>query len=202
MKYFLDTEFNGFGGALLSMALVREDGLSLYLVAPGVETRFYNPWVHDNVLPILHACPHPPIVAPLKRWGGAIAIFLEGDPAPHIISDWPDDIRYLCEVLITGPGLMVKTADRLAFDVVRVDSYPTDLPGAVQHNAWWDAMALRYKLTGRMSPVRPEPQPWTRCSCTHDGPCQHDPFGERVEQQRALAAQAGANPRDGSDGDE
>ena len=26
MRYFLDTEFNGFGGALLSFALVPEDG--------------------------------------------------------------------------------------------------------------------------------------------------------------------------------
>ncbi len=26
MRYFLDTEYNGFGGALLSLALVPEDG--------------------------------------------------------------------------------------------------------------------------------------------------------------------------------
>lgn len=31
----------------------------------------------------------------------------------------------------------------------RVDAYPTDLPDAVQHNAWWDAMALRKKLLGQ-----------------------------------------------------
>ena len=32
MRYFLDTEFNGFGGELLSLALVREDGASIYLL--------------------------------------------------------------------------------------------------------------------------------------------------------------------------
>ena len=30
---------------------------------------------------------------------------------------------------------------------VRVDAYPTDLPGAVRHNAWWDAMALKHLLS-------------------------------------------------------
>ncbi len=34
------------------------------------------------------------------------------------------------------------------FEMHRVDAYPTMLPGAVQHNAYWDAMALRHKLTG------------------------------------------------------
>ena len=31
MRYFLDTEFNGFGGALLSLALVPEDGEEFYV---------------------------------------------------------------------------------------------------------------------------------------------------------------------------
>lgn len=34
----------------------------------------------------------------------------------------------------------------LTFEVIRVDAYPTTLEGAVQHNAWWDAMALRHLL--------------------------------------------------------
>ncbi len=32
MRYYIDTEFNGTGGQLLSLALVREDGLSFYEV--------------------------------------------------------------------------------------------------------------------------------------------------------------------------
>ena len=31
MRYFLDTEYNGVGGALLSLALVPDDGDELYL---------------------------------------------------------------------------------------------------------------------------------------------------------------------------
>ena len=36
--------------------------------------------------------------------------------------------------------------DRLRFEIHRVNPYPTDLVGAVEHNAWWDAMALRQRL--------------------------------------------------------
>jgi hypothetical protein len=36
--------------------------------------------------------------------------------------------------------------DRLKFEILRVEPYPTDLQGAVEHNAWWDAMALRRRL--------------------------------------------------------
>ena len=35
---------------------------------------------------------------------------------------------------------------RMTFEIVRVDAYPTSLEGAVQHNAFWDALALRQRL--------------------------------------------------------
>ena len=34
MRYYLDTEFNGSGGALLSFALLREDGAAIYGIMP------------------------------------------------------------------------------------------------------------------------------------------------------------------------
>lgn len=139
MRYFLDTEFNEFGGDLISLALVREDGESIYLV---VECAEPGPWVAVNVIPVLDAGGKPLHIDPAE-FGPRIATFLHGDPDPVVISDWPDDIRYFCHVLITGPGQMVAIA-RLQFALLRVDAYPTALPGAVQHNAWWDAMALRH----------------------------------------------------------
>ena len=55
MRYFLDTEYNGIGGALLSLALVPEDGEELYLTLktdePIVE------WVESHVVPYLDRCP-------------------------------------------------------------------------------------------------------------------------------------------------
>lgn len=143
MKYFLDTEFNEFGGDLISLALVREDGASVYLVTdcekPGA-------WVKDNVIPILFAGGDAIKIQP-DEFGKGIAIFLAGDPAPVIVSDWPDDIRYFCQAVITGPGEMI-AVPQLQFVMLRVDAYPTDLEGAVQHNAWWDAMALKRKVLG------------------------------------------------------
>lgn len=166
MRYFLDTEFNGFGGKLISLALVREDGESAYYVlTPGGEewaTAAYtwgrqtglDPWVKDNVLPHLYdyPAPGPRIMWELKQAAEDIALFLAGDPEPVIVTDWPADIRYFCG-LIEYPGGHMAPIPRLAFRMVRVDAYEGEvLHGAVQHNAWWDSMQLRFKLTGRRPP--------------------------------------------------
>jgi hypothetical protein len=151
MRYFLDTEFNGFGGELISLALVREDGESLYLVYP--ELKWYDFWVQENVLPVLwkDLPPQRSLLMDTHQleytWQGhpLIQEFLQGDPGPMIVTDWPDDIRYFCQSIITGPGSMINIP-KVSFEMVRVDAYPTTLEGAVQHNSWWDAMALREKL--------------------------------------------------------
>lgn len=145
MKYYLDTEFNEFGGEIISLALVREDGESLYLVYPQPKDG-YGEWVKENVVPILWNIPSPfpgAVYAVVDAQEGArrIAAFIGTDDRPIIITDWPDDIRYFCQAVITGPGEMVNIS-RLIFDMVRVNAYPTTLSDAVQHNAWWDAKAL------------------------------------------------------------
>lgn len=142
MKYYLDTEFNGFGGELISLALVREDGEMLYLVNERVHDMPLDPWVRDNVYPILTDSPAYPIQATLIGFPYYIAVFLRGDDNPVIITDWPDDIKYMCQSVITKPGEMVGIP-RLTFQMERVDAYPTKLEGAVQHNAMWDALALK-----------------------------------------------------------
>jgi hypothetical protein len=147
MRYYLDTEFNEFGGELISLALVREDGKSIYLVYPDLEE--YGPWVKENVVPILWSVPESSNAHYLtshRHGAELIQEFLSGDPQPFIITDWPDDIRYFCQAIITGPGMMINIPG-VVFQMIRVDAYPTTLVGAVQHNAYWDAMALRELLT-------------------------------------------------------
>ena len=51
MRYWIDCEYNGFGGQLLSLALVREDGHNLYIVYDVIQE--LDPWVKKNVMPIL-----------------------------------------------------------------------------------------------------------------------------------------------------
>lgn len=146
MKHFLDTEFNGMGGDLISLALVSDDNRELYLATPCYSP---VPWVAENVLPIV-GCPGAvPLICDMEKWGLQIMWFLAKDPnSPTIVADWPDDISYFCKALIVGPGQMVNIPS-LNFEMVRVDAYPTDLPGAAQHNALWDARALRHKIMGQ-----------------------------------------------------
>lgn len=151
MRYYLDTEFNDFGGELISLALVREDGESLYYVYPEPKDG-YKPWVKENVVPILWSIPSPMPGMAYKLDRGAapsyIAAFLREDPGPIVIvTDWPDDIKYFCQEVITGPGMMINR-DRFVFDMLRVNAYPTSLPNAVQHNAYWDARALWWLFEG------------------------------------------------------
>lgn len=146
MRYYLDCEFDGFGGPLISLALVREDGISDYWVMVGVEAK--DEWVSENVVPILWDCPLPPKTWERSAAAMDIAAFLNSANDPIIVSDWPADIRYFCELIEFPMGQMAPIPS-LKFEMHRVDAYPTDLEGAVQHNAWWDAMALRYKLTGK-----------------------------------------------------
>lgn len=146
MKYFIDCEFDGRGGQLVSMAIVSETGKSMYVVMACKALQ--DEWVAENVLPVLYAMPisdpYPCIIgAPKNVLPMALEEFFKADTSPHVIADWPDDIKYLCEAMITGPGAMIDVPG-MKFSVKRVDAYPTTLKGAVRHNAWWDAMALRH----------------------------------------------------------
>lgn len=143
MRYFLDVEFNGFGGELISLALVGEDYRELY-----VATMCSRPceWVARNIIPIVRCHGAEPIEIRADQFGREIAAFLCDDPISTIVADWPDDIRYFCQCLIVGPGQMVDIPGPIKFEVHRVESYPNTF-GAIRHNALWDARALRAVLT-------------------------------------------------------
>ena len=153
MRFFLDCEFNGFGGELISLALVPQSKLlsPLYLVLTDVSEPI-DPWVRLNVLTVLDDVPEGVSVQRVNRPTASrlLGEYLRNDDTSEtvIVADWPDDIAYLCKLLITRPGEMVATNQFTKFEMARVDSYPTDLRGAVRHNAVWDAMALRSRLVG------------------------------------------------------
>ena len=142
MRYFLDTEFNGFGGALLSLALVPEDGEEFYVVLACSDP--IEPWVERHVMPYLAHVPVGQVAPPLPRRQAAAALagYLAGDPAPEIVADWPDDIAHFCALLVTGPGLMT-SVQPLTFRLVPLPGFSTAENSAVPHNALHDARALR-----------------------------------------------------------
>ena len=143
MRIFIDGEWNSYGGELISLALVAEDGRSFYEVL-GCE----NPdqWVTENVMPKLAK---PWIV--MQSLQQQLEYFLNQFDSVHIIADWPEDIMWFCKVLVTGPGTRLDTPP-LTMQILRVDTVSKN-----PHNALADAEALRdWYVSVDMNSVRSE----------------------------------------------
>lgn len=146
MRYFLDTEFDGFGGPLLSLALVPEDGSEeLYLV---IDQAASDPWVQRHVVPFLDHVPEAQKGPRLSRSAaaGALAHYLAFDDAAEIIADWPEDLAHLSMLLVTGPGKM-HPVPGLLLRFIPLAGFSTARNSAIPHNALHDARSLRDHLT-------------------------------------------------------
>lgn len=142
MRYFLDTEYNGTGGALLSLALVPDDGDDLYLTFLTDEP--LSGWVERHVVPYLDAVPERLTCPRLPRADAVDALwrYLRGDEDPLIVADWPEDIAQFCNLLITGPGQMADLRN-LSFRLISLAGFSTAANSKVPHNALHDARSLR-----------------------------------------------------------
>jgi hypothetical protein len=143
MRYFLDTEYNGFGGTLLSLALVPDDGQEEFYVTIAHDGAL-DPWVERHVVPFLDMVPEQFRAPRLTRAAAAEALagWLQHDPAPHIVADWPEDLAQFAMLLVTGPGRMLTVPPfTLAFEPLA--NFSTAANSAVPHNALHDARALR-----------------------------------------------------------
>ena len=142
MRYFLDTEYNGNCGALLSLALVPDDGEELYVTLatdePIVE------WVQRHVVPYLDTVPEQLTCPRLSRSdaAGAIERYLRHDDEAVIIADWPEDIAQFCNLMITGEGDMIDVRD-VTFRLLPLSNFSTAANSKVPHNALHDARSLR-----------------------------------------------------------
>ncbi|QNK67833.1 3'-5' exoribonuclease [Variovorax sp. PAMC26660] len=146
MRIWIDTEFNGHEGELISLALVDEDGASFYRYVHCAEP---EPWVAANVLPVLGlyslaperkapASRQPSNVWTLAYLQRALAQWLEVYESIHLVADWPEDIAHFCRLLITGPGTRLDTPP-LTMEIRR----DLDAESLVPHNALEDARAMR-----------------------------------------------------------
>lgn len=142
MRYFLDTEYNGFRGDLISLALVPEFGDDEFYMTLPLPADIH-PWVALHVIPYLHMVPpgmdHE--LTPLQG-GEELARYLGHDPRPVIIADWPDDIAYFCALLTPGSGEMVNLGS-MEFTLLRRPGFSTAANSKVPHNALHDARSLR-----------------------------------------------------------
>lgn len=155
MKMWIDTEFNGFQGELISIAIVAEDGAEFYEIVD-LEERV-DPWVFRNVIPVLNShkidtnnrlgvhCDRVPMSRDMVR--RSMQAFLAGYNDVHLVADWPEDIALFCRLLLTEtPGERIDTPT-LTMEITRTD-YPSEVP----HNALEDARAMRRGYTGRLFP--------------------------------------------------
>ena len=143
MRYFLDCEYNGFGGELMSLALVPEDdGEEFYAVLQSTEPP--TEWVERNVVPFLNHVPVSLEGPPLEREQAAIlvAAWLTGLPEVELVADWPDDIAHFCRLITIGPGRMVPLPP-ITFRLLTLPGFSTAANSQVPHNALHDARSLR-----------------------------------------------------------
>jgi hypothetical protein len=147
--FYIDCEFDGHNGPLLSFAIVRGDGYGLHI---RVLTDATDPWVLRNVVPRmpLHGA-HECCAINVEDVGQRLRDFIGDCQTPTIIADSPVDIGRFCSAISTGTTGGWRSTDypRITFRVENIDCYPNELEDAVQHNAWGDAMALRAALAAR-----------------------------------------------------
>ncbi|HXC73243.1 MAG TPA: hypothetical protein VN640_01030 [Sphingomicrobium sp.] len=160
MRYFLDTEYNGWGGALLSLALVPEDGGQEFYVTLDWDGSL-EPWVETNVVPFLDAVPEALVSVRTAREEAARSLSawllqehelqaMAHYPDPvvmEIVADWPEDVAQFCMLLVKGPGARVDIP-QLSFTLVELPGFSTAANSKVPHNALHDARALRDHVLG------------------------------------------------------
>lgn len=135
MRYYIDTEFNGSGGQLLSLALVREDGTHFYEVLHAHE--LILPWVKDHVVPHFGLDPVSRAQAVKK-----LQKFLRKDSGPHVfIADWPEDLVHFNQMLLRDHG---KRNDPFQYAclLLNLPGFDTASASELPHNALADAKAL------------------------------------------------------------
>lgn len=141
-RVWIDTEFNGFGGELISLALVDHLGQSVYFALPCDKP---VDWVAANVIPVLGITP-----TTRRAAQASVRAFLHRFSSICIVANWPDDIKHFCAFMVDGPAELLEVPPltfELRLDLGRITS-------ATPHNALADALALQ-ALDSTPSAYRP-----------------------------------------------
>jgi hypothetical protein len=135
MRIAVDCEFNGFGGQLISMALVAEDGREWYAELP--EPRIWNEWCFDNVFPHLE-------LKPIERgeFRQQFRAFLEQFDDITIVADWYTDLVHFFD---TFAGKDHTESFHIPCHAVLLPDMEFQ-PSATPHNALADARAIMETL--------------------------------------------------------
>ncbi len=130
-RLYLDTEFNGFEGELISLALYRPGGAHFYEVVGLPENP--HPFVAEHVLPILN---HGPVGYELLKAG--LHAYLLDIERPHIIADWQEDFIHFNRLLCAERGQQLQL--NYTMELVITPDLSPHWPN--RHNALADARGL------------------------------------------------------------
>lgn len=134
MKLFLDCEFNGFGGDLISLALVDENNQHFYEV---LECADPITWVKDHVMPRLNQKP-----ISLAQFQSHLQLYLSQYTSLEIVADWPEDFALFTRSLVLSAGKCIRTPP-LTMQLWMQDPIETHVASENPHNALADAQALK-----------------------------------------------------------
>jgi hypothetical protein len=141
---FLDTEFSKFGGELISIALVSDNGeLSEFYAVRHLPSK-RHPWVDENVVPVLLKDPEPDHLIRSR-----LVTFLRKHSSEPIIADWPEDFIHLLYLLCEPNG----SRANVDLDLRLITS--GDVISKIPHNALSDARGLMhwYKKSTMTAPA-------------------------------------------------
>lgn len=151
-KFYLDTEFNGWGGDTISIGLAPADKSlpEFYYVLP-LPTE-PTEWVAANVLTKLAAKGYEGYDYEAGEYpyaergpvGRELARFLHvyGGEEVIIQAEWPEDFAHFNKLMLNGPGSSWNFPD-ITFKLKFLKGFNPADHAAVPHNALEDARALR-----------------------------------------------------------
>lgn len=150
-RLYLDTEFNGFGGELISMALVSPTKVySWYGIRS--EATITDPWVKQNVIPKLHIYGAGAVMTD-REFRESLHNFLRHFDDPEIICDWCADGMLFCQWL---HGQSYDSSLDYACRITILKTPPGVPAPEEPHNALADAEALmRWNEARREKNPRP-----------------------------------------------
>ena len=140
MHYFLDAEFNGFQGQLISLALVPEADHAVTFYA-ALDCDVPTKWVLDHVLPVLQTDPVTRVDITAR-----LAEYFKGHPEPVVVADWPEEFAHFALLLITGPGSRLPM-QTVRFELLNLPLFDSTSLSQTPHNALCDASALKAYVT-------------------------------------------------------
>lgn len=134
MRLYLDTEYNGFGGELISMAIVSPAGHRWY----GARAPVFpvDPWVAENVMPKLEF--GRPMMTD-REFRDSLHVFLHQFDDPEIVCDWHADAGLFCSLL---QGETFDSSLDYACRITILRTPPGQPVSEIPHNAVADAEAL------------------------------------------------------------